>query len=97
MSKKRESLKASIAKDELSLAQSKAKLLQIMNTEKSALGVAARKLNNRKKILLGALQVKKMLADENYTKQILAEMDVFLEKPTERDVFGFHPKPEKPQ
>ena len=50
VSKKIESLKASINKDELSLKQSKAKLLQIRNTEKSALGVAARKINTRKKI-----------------------------------------------
>ena len=41
--------------------------------------------------------MKKMLADEDYAKQILAELEEFLEKPTERDVFGFPPKLEKTQ
>ena len=52
-----------------------------------------RKVETRKKILIGALYLKQMEKDENYKKGLLEMLEKILKAPRDREIFGFPPLP----
>ncbi|MEM7761337.1 MAG: mobilization protein [Cyanobacteria bacterium P01_A01_bin.40] len=48
-----------------------------------------RKQDTRRKILLGAYLISKMRADPNLEQKVMAELEQFLDKEIDRQLFGF--------
>lgn len=49
-----------------------------------------RKQDTRRKILLGAYLISKMRADPNLERKIMTELEQFLDKEIDRQLFGFN-------
>jgi len=77
-----------IAKLEEQLKQEKAKAQKIAAAIKAKESGRARKLENRKKMLIGAMIFAQMNKNESTKANILAKLDGFLTKESERAVFG---------
>ena len=54
----------------------------------------AKKMDTRRKILVGAFYIELMEKDKDLKKKILAKLDGFLTRPRDRQLFGL---PEKPK
>ena len=89
--KKLARLTAEIDEKKAKLSQIQAQKTAILNRQKSKLATEARKLQTRRKILMGAYLMHWMESDEDIKKQVLAGLDVFLKKQTERDVLALPP------
>lgn len=81
-----------IAKLEEQLKQQKAKAQKIAAAIKAKENGKARKLENRKKMLIGAMIFAQMNKNESLKENIMAKLDGFLTKESERAVFGLEPK-----
>ncbi|MBC7706953.1 MAG: mobilization protein [Rhodoferax sp.] len=75
-------------------AQLKAKEQQIAARKRTAESKAERTLENRKKILLGAMTLDMMKRKPEQEKNIMDRLNVFLTRDSERAVFGLLPKRE---
>lgn len=82
-----ESLEQRIEKQQERLKQLKAQKQKIENEEKSRRKELDRKDDVRRKILLGALTLKKM-EDETEKTKILAELNEYLTEDRDRKLFG---------
>ena len=82
-----ESLEQRIEKQQERLKQLKAQKQKIENKEKSRRKELDRKDDVRRKILLGALTLKKM-EDETETTKILAELNEYLTEDRDRKLFN---------
>jgi division protein CdvB (Snf7/Vps24/ESCRT-III family) len=71
--------------------QIKAQTVAIQNRQKSKLATEARKLQTRRKILLGAYLIKWMEQDNNIKIKVLEGLEVELTKPHDRKVFDMPP------
>ena len=75
--------------EQLVKLEAKARMLQ---EKKSALlkkeKAGERKRDARRKILLGSLLFKKMNDDETYAAKIRSDLDTFLERATDRELFA---------
>lgn len=69
------------------LAQINAQKIAIQNRQKSKLATEARKLQTRRKILLGAYLMKRMESELELKNKVLADLEGFLKKPHERKAF----------
>ena len=85
-------LEQRIAALEEQLKQQKAKAQKIAAAIKAKENGKARKLENRKKMLIGAMIFAQMNKNESLQENILARLDGFLTKDSERAVFGLTPK-----
>lgn len=85
-------LEQRIAALEEQLKQQKAKAQKIAAAIKAKESGKARRLENRKKMLIGAMIFSQMNKNESLKENILAKLDGFLTKESERAVFGLAPK-----
>jgi transposase len=85
-------LEQRIAALEEQLKQQKAKAQKIAAAIQAKESGKARKLENRKRMLIGAMFLAQMNKNEDTKKSILAKLDGFLTKESERSVFGLIPK-----
>jgi hypothetical protein len=69
--------------------QLKLEYIRIENKQKLIDAKKARTLENRKKILIGAFFMEKMKIDKQFEDKVLANLNSFYTKKSERDVFGF--------
>jgi hypothetical protein len=60
--------------------------------ENEALGKEMRKVDTRRKILLGAMTMEMMDEDESARARILKRLDTFLSRPDDRRLFGLDAK-----
>ncbi len=81
-----------IAKLEEQLKQEKAKAQKIAAAIKAKENGKARKLETRKRVLIGAMLLAEMNKNEAIKESILAKLAGFLMKESERAVFGLPPK-----
>jgi large subunit ribosomal protein L7/L12 len=66
----------------------KAQIQKIKAVEASS----ERKKDTRRKVLLGALVMKRMMSDEAYSKSVMKQLDEFLTRDSDRVLFGLLPK-----
>lgn len=85
-------LEQRIAELEEQLKQQKAKAHKIAAAIKAKENGKVRKLETRKKVLIGAMLLAQMNKNEETKASILAKLDGFLTKESERAVFGLMPK-----
>lgn len=85
-------LEQRIAALEEQLKQQKAKAQKIAAAIKAKESGKARKLENRKKMLIGAMVFAQMNKNEATKENIMAKLDGFLTKESDRAVFGLTPK-----
>ena len=85
-------LEQRIAALEEQLKQQKEKAQKIAAAIKGKENGKARKLENRKKMLIGAMIFSQMSKNESLKENILGKLDGFLTKDSERAVFGLTPK-----
>ena len=80
------------AKLKLAKEQLKAKDAMIAARKRAADGKVARKLETRKRVLLGAMTLAMMKSEPESVEKIMARLDRFLTREDERAVFGMGPK-----
>lgn len=87
-----EQIKEMEAKLKLAKEQLKAKDAMIAARKRAAEGKVARKLETRKRVLLGAMTLAMMKSEPESGEKIMKRMDAFLTRDDERAVFGLAPK-----
>ena len=75
-------------KEKIGQLSARAKLIEAKERSR------AKKDDTRRKILAGALALEKAEKDQEEKKKLMAELDGFLTRPMDRDLFGL---PEKPK
>ena len=78
------------------LAELKTKQAKANAREKAQAGKERRKLDNKKKILLGAYMLDRMERDDGFQAKVLPRLDKFLVRPADRSIFGLPPTPTAP-
>lgn len=78
------------------LAELKAAQAKADAREKAKAGKERRKLDNKKKILLGAYMLDRMEREEGFQARVMPRLDKFLVRPAERAIFGLPPLPASP-
>lgn len=63
---------------------------------KAEAGKERRKLDNKKKILLGAYMLDRMERDADFQAKVIPRLDKFLVRPSDRAIFGLPPTPTSP-
>jgi hypothetical protein len=89
-----ETLTARIQEKEATLEQLKNQKLAILNREKSVLSRAAKKLNDRRKVLIGAMLIGEFATNKTLESEIMGRLEKWLERDDERAAFDFEPLPE---
>jgi vacuolar-type H+-ATPase subunit I/STV1 len=80
-----------IEQKEATLEQLKNQRRAILNREKKALSKAAKKLEDRRKVLIGAMLMGEFVTDKNLESEIISRLEKWLERDDERAAFGFEP------
>lgn len=80
------------AKLKLAKEQLKAKEAKIAARKRTAESKVARKLETRKRVLLGAMTLDLMKRNPESSENIMKRMDEFLSRDDERAIFGLAPK-----
>jgi division protein CdvB (Snf7/Vps24/ESCRT-III family) len=71
--------------------QNREQATRIQNKQKSTLATAARKLQTRRKILLGAYLMGRMENEPDLKDRVLGDLGGYLKKPHERQAFDLPP------
>jgi large subunit ribosomal protein L7/L12 len=78
------------------LAELKAAKAKADARKKADAGKERRKLDNKKKILLGAYMLDRMERDDSFQAKVMPRLDKFLVRPADRSIFGLPPMPTSP-
>jgi hypothetical protein len=73
------------------LLEKESQLKARINREKSRFKSEARKIETRKKILLGSYLLSKMNNDDDFLDEMMANMDQYLTNDRDRELFGLNP------
>lgn len=91
-----EKIEATIQAHRKKLEQLKAKKIAIESRQKIRQKQGERKQDTRRKILIGALILEKMEKDEELKQKVTKELDQFLTRKTDRELFALSPLPVAP-
>ena len=78
------------------LAELKAAKAKADARKKAEAGKERRRLDNKKKILLGAYMLDRMERDADFQAKVIPRLDKFLVRPADRSIFGLPATPSSP-